>query len=402
MSPITSEVRALPEFGPEHTSLNLPQFSEGRKTLRGGHATPDDSFIRHDVYFFKDGNVTFLVDGTLYCVHRYFFSRDSVYFSTRFTRLGVCDHEALSTIISIGDVERNDFEALLSILYPADFEARELTYEQWKAVLHLSTRWGFTSLRKLALNSIRPPTSHDQFVLARTYSVDHWVLPALTALCERTLPLSLDEAWQMKMEDVILVARVREEIRGGALRVDVVDIPGHVAKAAQRANLEAKADPKARAKGKANAKEAEESKLEIKAKANAEAEAKAKLIAEAKAKREAKGKARAKEKRKVDAKVNAEEEAREKQEAEAKAKVEADGALAQHSSATSSNPYESATMSTQPATSLRATSSSASIASSSPTLASQERKLINDKYGERVCSTAFYAKLTIAKAIRSQ
>ncbi|KAH8996890.1 hypothetical protein EDB92DRAFT_2083973, partial [Lactarius akahatsu] len=209
MSPVASEARAFPsaEFGAE--------FSEGRKILRGGggHATRDDSFIRHDAYFFNDGNVTFLIDGTLYCVHRFFFSRDSVYFSTRFARLGVCDHEALPTIISIRDVERNDFEALLSILYPANFEAHELTYKQWKSILHLSTRWGFASLRKLALNSIRPPTSHDRFVLARTYSVDHWVLPALIALCERTLPLSLDEARQMSLEDVVLVARVREEIR---------------------------------------------------------------------------------------------------------------------------------------------------------------------------------------------
>ncbi|KAI9441599.1 hypothetical protein H4582DRAFT_1809910, partial [Lactarius indigo] len=209
---MASEVRALPstELRPEHTSH---QYSEGRETLRGGHATPDDSFIRHDTYFFKDGNVTFLVHGTLYCVHRYFFSRDSVYFSTRFARLGVCDHEAFPTIISIGDVERKDFEALLSVLYPANFEGHELTCEQWKSILHLSTCWGFASLRKLALKSIKPPTSHDQLVLARTYSIDHWVLPALTALCERTLPLSLDEAQQMKMEDVILVATVREEIR---------------------------------------------------------------------------------------------------------------------------------------------------------------------------------------------
>ncbi|KAH9006212.1 hypothetical protein EDB86DRAFT_2794354, partial [Lactarius hatsudake] len=155
------------------------------------------------------------VDGTLYCVHRYFFSRDSVYFSTRFSQLGIRDHEALSTIISIGDIKRNDFEALLSVLYPTDFEGHELTYEQWKSVLHLSTRWGFASLRGLTLKSIKPPTSHDQFVLARTYSIDHWVLPALTALCERTLPLSLDEAQQMRMEDVILVATVREEIRSG-------------------------------------------------------------------------------------------------------------------------------------------------------------------------------------------
>ena len=109
-----------------------------------------------------------------------------------------------------------------------NFEGHELSYEQWKSVLRLSTRWGFASLRKLALKSIRPPTSHDQLVLARTYSVEEWVLPALTALCSRSLPLSLDEARQMDMEDVILVAAVREEIRGGALRVDAADIPRHV------------------------------------------------------------------------------------------------------------------------------------------------------------------------------
>ena len=95
-------------------------------------------------------------------------------------------------------------------------------------MLHLSTRWGFASLRKLALKSTTPPTPHDQLVLARTYSVDQWVLPALTALCERTLPLSLDEARQMRMEDVILVATVREEIRGGVLRVDAANIRRHV------------------------------------------------------------------------------------------------------------------------------------------------------------------------------
>jgi hypothetical protein len=53
-------------------------------------------------------------------------------------------------------------------------------------------------------------------------------LPALTELCSRTLPLSLDEARQMSMEDVVLVATVREEIRGGALRVDIADISRHV------------------------------------------------------------------------------------------------------------------------------------------------------------------------------
>ncbi|KAH9067684.1 hypothetical protein EDB87DRAFT_1544734, partial [Lactarius vividus] len=169
--------------------------------------------LRHSKYFFKDGNVTFLVDGILYCVHRYFFSRDSVYFSTRFTQLGVRDHEASSTTVSLGDIERKDFEAFLSVLYPENFEERDLSYEQWRSVLHLSTRWGFASLRKLALRLINPPTPYDRLVLARTYAVDDWILPALTALCERKAPLSLDEARGMSMEDVVLVASVREDIR---------------------------------------------------------------------------------------------------------------------------------------------------------------------------------------------
>ena len=88
--------------------------------------------------------------------------------------------------------------------------------------------WDFASIRRLALNNIQPPTPHDRLLLARTYSVDHWVNPALSALCERRAPLSLDEARQMNIEDVVLVATVREDIRNHTLRVDAAEIPLHV------------------------------------------------------------------------------------------------------------------------------------------------------------------------------
>ncbi|KAI0282891.1 hypothetical protein BGY98DRAFT_954135 [Russula aff. rugulosa BPL654] len=191
----------------------------------GVHHANDDPFARHDKYFFKDGNITFLVDGTLYCVHRYFFSHHSTYFSTRLDQLGIREHEALPIIISLGDIERKDFEAFLSVLYPDDFDEHSLSYEQWKSVLHLSTLWGFASLRKLAMRSINPPTPFDQLLLARAYSVDHWILPALSELCERTVPLSLNEARQMNIEDVVLISTVREDIRFHALQVDSHEIP---------------------------------------------------------------------------------------------------------------------------------------------------------------------------------
>jgi hypothetical protein len=114
----------------------------------------------------------------------------------------------------------------------SDFEEHDLSYEQWKSVLHLSSRWGFTSLRKLALKSIKPPTPFDQLLLARAYSVDRWVLPALSALCERPVPLCLSEARQMSVEDIVLVSTVREDIRHHTLQVDSDEIP-HCIEAAQ-------------------------------------------------------------------------------------------------------------------------------------------------------------------------
>ena len=106
-----------------------------------------------------------------------------------------------------------------------DFKEKHFSYEEWKSVLHLSTRWGFASIRRLTLGSIEPPTAHDRLLLARTYSVDDWVVPALSALCERTTPLSLSEARQMSIEDVVLVSTVREDIRSRALQVDLAEIP---------------------------------------------------------------------------------------------------------------------------------------------------------------------------------
>jgi len=120
-----------------------------------------------------------------------------------------------------------------------NFEENGLSYEEWKSVLHLSTRWGFASLRKRALSSIEPPTPHDRLLLARTYSVNDWVVPALSALCERATPLTVSEARQMDIEDVVLVSTVREDIRSCVIQVDSAEISLRV-EAEQLINLGSK------------------------------------------------------------------------------------------------------------------------------------------------------------------
>jgi len=79
---------------------------------------------------------------------------------------------------------------------------------QWKLALHRSTRWGFASRRKLALNQ---PA--------------HAILPALSVLCERIVPLSLGNACQGSVEHLTLITTVREGIYPHTLQVDPDDIP---------------------------------------------------------------------------------------------------------------------------------------------------------------------------------
>ncbi|KAI0002269.1 hypothetical protein BJV74DRAFT_818283 [Russula compacta] len=151
----------------------------------------------------------------LYRVHRYFFCRDSNEFVRRLSRF-----HSKGTVISLDDVKSKDFDAFLSVLYPLNFNALdERSFEELSSVLDLSTRWGFTNIRELAIRCLKPPSPLQRLVLARKYAVEQWILPALEELCERPLPLTLDEARLLDFEDVVLVGSVREMVRSHTLTV---------------------------------------------------------------------------------------------------------------------------------------------------------------------------------------
>ena len=93
------------------------------------------------------------------------------------------------------------------------------TFDEWSAILELSTRWGFTDIRDLAIRCIRPRDPLKKLLLARKNNIDMWIQPALLELCLRPQPLSLEEARLMDFEDVILVGSVRQTTRSSTLTV---------------------------------------------------------------------------------------------------------------------------------------------------------------------------------------
>ncbi|TFY58447.1 hypothetical protein EVG20_g8144, partial [Dentipellis fragilis] len=107
-------------------------------------------------FFFSDGNISFLVKGVIYRVHRYFFCRDSPYFANLLSK-SPRPHESALTPVVLEDVQWSEFEAFLSILYPTYFHESDVkTVEEWTAVLRLSTAWSFSSIRTLAIERLEP------------------------------------------------------------------------------------------------------------------------------------------------------------------------------------------------------------------------------------------------------
>ena len=114
---------------------------------------------------------------------------------------------------------------LIFVHFLRNFNAiEERSFEEWSSILHLSTRWGFTSIRDLAIRCAKPPSPLHQLLLARKYAIEQWINPAFLGLCERPEPLNLDEARVMDFEDVVLVGSIRQTIRSPALKVKGAEI----------------------------------------------------------------------------------------------------------------------------------------------------------------------------------
>ncbi|THH11232.1 hypothetical protein EW146_g8122 [Bondarzewia mesenterica] len=183
---------------------------------------PDQSlWKKHERFFFEDGTVTFMVEDMTYRVYQHYFTRDSPTFAEQIFpahfgkgRTFLEKLHRQMTPIVLQDIKARDFDAFLSILYPSTFEdatADVKDVEGWTSVLHLASRWHIESMRALAIERLAAIASpFDKLVLGRTYSVEDWLVPAYTALCEREELLSDEECQRLSMQDIILICRVRE------------------------------------------------------------------------------------------------------------------------------------------------------------------------------------------------
>ncbi|KAI0033615.1 hypothetical protein K488DRAFT_84734 [Vararia minispora EC-137] len=200
----------------------------------------------HEKYYFHDGSALFLLDDLLYNLHRSLLAQHApglhdlliqpadalpegwelhtgpagarafVNFTAQciaFDAPRTIDSATGATVLT--GVSVDEFDSFLSVLYPADPGALDLTHAQWTAVLSLSTRFAAPALHALALrrlSALLPVESAplERLLLARAHDVHSWAEGALLCLCRRRAPLGAHEVSRMAPGDVALVAAVRE------------------------------------------------------------------------------------------------------------------------------------------------------------------------------------------------
>ncbi|EMD34251.1 hypothetical protein CERSUDRAFT_158602 [Gelatoporia subvermispora B] len=169
---------------------------------------------KHPNFYFTD--VVFLVEGVLFKVHRRNFENDSEVFQTMFSlpiaEGEIADGSSDEHPLVLRGIKQDDFVQLLRVMFPHYDSEDPLTLNQWISVLNLSTMWRFDRLRAIAIRKLSAMLDEpiQRIVLAQTYHVTEWLVPALNALARRAEPLQPADVEQIGVDYALKIAAVRE------------------------------------------------------------------------------------------------------------------------------------------------------------------------------------------------
>ncbi|KZP28405.1 hypothetical protein FIBSPDRAFT_995192 [Athelia psychrophila] len=166
----------------------------------------------HPNHYIKDGDVTFVVEKTLYRVHACFFARHSPVFAEV---LKSEDSTAISqdSYIQLAGVSIEEFEEFLSVIYPTDLGVTPDRKEnEWRNLLSFASAFSFKSLTITALAGLDKHLQPvEKILLGDQLSIPELTHQGVRALCTRKPFLSPDEGRALGLESVLCVARLREE-----------------------------------------------------------------------------------------------------------------------------------------------------------------------------------------------
>ncbi|KAH7928671.1 hypothetical protein BV22DRAFT_1030426 [Leucogyrophana mollusca] len=178
--------------------------------------------LHYEDYYIRGGDVTFHVENYLFRVHRHFFERESVYFSQILASNGedaVADFDADIGAYTLHDVTSEDFARFLWVFYNPKYRYDTQDIAGWLAILKLANRWGFMSVKGLAIRELEKLEIEpvERICIYKDNGIDHsLLLPSYTALCKRKKLYDHPKALKLDMETVLHLSAARERAQRSA------------------------------------------------------------------------------------------------------------------------------------------------------------------------------------------
>ncbi|KAJ7452178.1 hypothetical protein B0H11DRAFT_1876860 [Mycena galericulata] len=165
----------------------------------------------HKNYWLTGGDLHLIVEDLEFCVHRFFFERDSTKFRALLAPPAPGKPQQGSshlTAIKLHDVTAKDFETFLWVFYNPTYSLYDATVSDWSCILHLGNEWQFAEVERLAVRELEkmPMSPVQRIVLYQKHRVaDEFLIHHYAALCTRGAPLCLDESNQLGMSTVVII-----------------------------------------------------------------------------------------------------------------------------------------------------------------------------------------------------
>ncbi|KAI9441498.1 hypothetical protein H4582DRAFT_1933096 [Lactarius indigo] len=172
--------------------------------------------MRHTVYFFRDGDIMIRVEDTVFCVHRFFLTRESNHFRSMFiTGAPYRDPPGSSEAnpVMLNDATSSAFADLLWVFYNDEYSIYRADLEKWTRILGLAQQWGFVKVEKLCVRELEkmtiPPV--DKIKVYQDFNLNPDLLyDSYVELITRLEPLNLEEGTKLELSTSLKIARARE------------------------------------------------------------------------------------------------------------------------------------------------------------------------------------------------
>jgi len=180
--------------------------------------------VRHQEYFFSDGDITIRVESTIFRIDKHYLTRQSSHFRSLLDPIVPSRDPPGSSETNpavLEDATSEGFASLLWVFYNPDYSYKA-PLEKWKHILTLARQWGIARVEKLCIRELGKLVIEpvEKIELYQKFNLNPNLLQtSFIELTIRPQPFSLAEGERLTLPTVMKLYEARERARDPDLEI---------------------------------------------------------------------------------------------------------------------------------------------------------------------------------------